>query len=144
MWGFGSISEFRCLHVHLSNPLLLKVGGAWRDSKVLYNRKNRSQWAEQKFIIIIISFQINEIKHPIKKLAGKVLLKLYKSQTIFVNWVNPNMVINIELVSPEEIQNIRNQENLESGPEKGLYKYDIHNYLFNLSALTFGGKKKKN
>lgn len=38
-----------------------------------------------------------------KKLSGKVLLKLYKSQIIFVNLDDPNMVINIELISLEEI-----------------------------------------
>lgn len=104
IWGFGSISEFRCLHVHLSNPLLVKVGGAWRVSRVFYNRKNRNVASElNRIFLLLLLFRINGIKHPIKKLAGKVLLKLYKSQTIFVNWVNPNMVINIELVSPEEI-----------------------------------------
>jgi len=38
-----------------------------------------------------------------KKLAGEVLLKLYKSPIIFVNLADPNMVINIELMSLEEI-----------------------------------------
>lgn len=38
-----------------------------------------------------------------KELVGKVLLKLYKSQIIFVNLADPNMVINIELISLEDI-----------------------------------------
>lgn len=38
-----------------------------------------------------------------KELAGKVLLKLYKSQIVFVNLADPNMVINIELISLEDI-----------------------------------------
>lgn len=86
IWGFGSISEFRCLHVHLSNPLLVKVGGAWRVSRVFYNRKNRNVASElNRIFLLLLLFRINGIKHPNKKLAGKVLLKLYKSQTIFVN-----------------------------------------------------------
>lgn len=38
-----------------------------------------------------------------KKLAGEVLLKLYKWQIIFGNLADPNMVIIIELISIEEI-----------------------------------------
>lgn len=38
-----------------------------------------------------------------KKLTGEVLLKLYKLQIIFVNLADPNMVINIKLISLEEI-----------------------------------------
>lgn len=53
----------------------------------------------------IINFFSNVFKHQIqqKKLLIKVLLKLYKSQIIFVNLADPNMVINIELISLEKI-----------------------------------------
>lgn len=56
---------------------------------------------------------------------------------IFFNLADPNMVINIELVSLEEIKNIWNQENLESSPVKGLYKKDVLNHLVNNTALIF-------